>query len=169
MLIGLWLSREDEIRRRASEPPEEYTEYFMNQFSLLDINDEGGIKYRLQADEMTYLSSNIAELSRPKLRVLSERNATWSLEAEQGRIEYGSVFFFGGDVNIEQQRLQQDILFVRTRDVTFDAAVNIVATDQHVQLKSGNNAVEAVGMRYDIEHQQVYLLSNVRGQYFARP
>jgi len=141
-------------------------DYFFEDFVVTSMNSQGQPKHRLKGDRMVhYPDDNTTEIEQPELDLYKNAKPVWRINAEHGLISAeGDQVLMGGEVRIKRHgSRQQDVVYVRTRDVLIRPDEKYAETDQLVVITSGNTKVKAVGMRAYIEEGRIELLSKVEG------
>ncbi len=162
------LQREDKGEQPLSDDAAPVMDYFLSDFVITVMDENGRPKHRLQGVSLThYVETDYAELVRPHLKIYQEAGGAMLLDAELAKVyQGGESILLQGEVKILQQNQnQQSDMDMYTRDVWFYADKNVAETSAMVTIRDGIGITRAKGMRLDARAGTVHLLAAVRGEY----
>ena len=167
--LSWWLQRSAEPgSQQAFEQMQHGPDYYMDEFELTSLNLDGKPAYKLYADNMKHYShDDSATLERPHLVVFRDEGEFWDIRAEFGQVLDGgeSVLLKGEVIILRVTPTNAEALQVYTSDLTVRPHAKYVETAEAVKIKDDSGVTTAVGMRADLNHRRVELLSKVRGVY----
>ncbi|QKT02910.1 LPS export ABC transporter periplasmic protein LptC [Ectothiorhodospiraceae bacterium 2226] len=173
LLTGLWLWFDQ--RGPAPTGPRDGPEgpaYTVENFSAVSLDASGRADYRLEAEHMAhYRAQNALDLTQPSVLVYREHGAPWHLRAERGWVlEDEDRVYLHGRVTLHRAAFDQEpAVDLETHEVVLQPRARLAATDEALDMRRGEERVQAVGMRADLESGRLELLHEVRGVYHAAP
>ncbi len=170
VFIGNRLSEEGvkQVDRRLAPRQAVELDYFMNDFTISQLDETGQLKHRLQATQLNHFSAEEpTRLEQPQLEVFDGDRVVWRINAEQGEInQQQDEVVLQGAVRLRQQR-RDGTLQLATSQLRIQPGEGRADTDQAVTLTRGASRIDAVGMQLEQEGRRLVLLSQVRGYYEA--
>ncbi|MEJ2379683.1 MAG: LPS export ABC transporter periplasmic protein LptC [Gammaproteobacteria bacterium] len=169
VMLGWWL--QEQITRPpqpAASRAERAPDYYLDDFTLIDMNRQGQPRSRLSAERMThYAYDDHAELTQPRLLFYPHGGAPWHVRAERGRVsDNNKLVDLLGPVHIERPASTDNRpVTVDTRDLAVYPADSYATSKAHTVIRSQASMLEGVGMRVWFTQQRLELLSQVRGSY----
>lgn len=161
-----WLSRQTEQAHRAAETrPAHTVDYFLSQFSAIDMDESGHPRHRLDAAYMAHFpDDDTSELTAPRVTVFRPQAEPWRIQAARGRVEGGGdLIYLQGEVQL--QRSGEDALELTTDDMRIWPDRQYAETDAPLTVTSARGTIEAVGMHGYLGEERLELLSGVKGTY----
>lgn len=143
-------------------------DYYLVNFTLTTMGDNGIPKHQLSADNMShYPDDDTARLENPHLVIYRNDTDTWDIRAEHGLVmDEGQSVMLQGEVFIEQVSTDSDRnLEITTRDLDVKTNEEFASTEQAIIIKDRYGVTEAVGMYADLKGRQLKLISQVHGKY----
>lgn len=137
-----------------------------------EYDDDGQLKSIFEAKESRYFQVNTkrrshkdyAELTEPKLTLLSANAPPWFITADQGKTkENGEIIHLWGNVHIWQKDTLGQISELTTPYLVVKPEQQYAETDKPVMIISAGSKTNAVGMKAFLQQDTIKLLSNVRG------
>jgi len=168
--LVIWITDTTQTALRAPPVAKHEPDYYMEKFKLTITDPQGVPRQWLEADKMLHYVDRTAELTAPLLRAVQANKGEWRVRALLGSVESDQQINLTGDVTVEYHASQSvaSALSLRTDQLRVNLADNTGATDGSVTMEQANARVSAVGLRFDLNQQQMHLLANVRGQYAAQ-
>ena len=165
--LVIWITDTTQTALRAPPVAKHEPDYYMEKFKLTITDPQGVPRQWLEADKMLHYVDHTAELTAPLLRAVQANKGEWRVRALHGSVESDQQINLTGDVTVEYHASQSvaSALSLRTDQLRVNLADNTGATDGPVTMEQANARVSAVGLRFDLNQQQMHLLANVRGQY----
>lgn len=143
-------------------------DYYLVNFTLTTMDDNGNPKHKLSADNMYhYPDDDTANLENPRLVVYQDERDSWEIRADSGLVsEEGKSVFLQGDVFANRLNSQPDHgLEIITRDLTIKPEEETASTEQAIIIKDRYGVTEGVGMHANLKERRFQLMSQVKGNY----
>ena len=143
-------------------------DYYLVNFTLTTMDDNGNPKHQLSADNMYhYPDDDTASLENPRLVVYQNDIDSWEIRADSGLVsEEGNSVFLQGDVFVNRLNSQPDHgLEIITRDLTIKPEEETASTEQAIIIKDHYGVTEGVGMHANLKERRLQLMSQVKGNY----
>jgi len=166
--LSWWLSSTGPSLKPRVEKQRHDPDYYLVNFTLTTMGDDGSRKHQLSADNMFhYPDDDTASLENPHLVIFHDDADSWDIRAEHGLVsEAGKSVMLQGDVFIEQISTRSDQgMQIITRDVSVKTEEEFASTEQPITIKDRYGVTEAIGMRADLKEHRLQLMSQVRGNY----
>jgi len=167
--FSLWVVWYIAIDSNMEKPYNPYTpnEYVRN-VNVTVMNGEGHWAYRFYSPSaLHYPDKNRTTFSQPVLKLYQENAPEWQAAAKQGEAFYGNTeIHLWGNVILSQPKGNHN---VSTQVMTQSAIVypdsrTVTSQDKIIALRP-DATVSSVGMKLDVIHQTLELLSQVHGIY----
>lgn len=149
-------------------PSNHQTDFYLRSATIRQYDTQGQLDSTLYSDTVDhYPGRSLAELSKPVVKFYKDGQLSWTITSLSG------IVYDGGDqVNFSQRVVinsddQQAILM--TPFLTAYPNRRFAETDKPVTLLNPKGFTRAIGMTANLEHKQINLLNQVRGQYNAVP
>lgn len=150
--------------------PLTYDAYATGVTSVL-YNASGQIEYTLDATSQVHYLDNTTELQTPYVRLYQASGALWNIMASSGRIHAAE----NGDA-IQRLDLQESVELFQIDEFGRRMSLNTdflsvfpdtqsMSTDREVTLTTDSLKQTAIGMRADLEQDQLTFFGQVRGRY----
>ena len=155
-----------QVDKRLAAEPEVQQDYYLNDFSVTALDEQGQPQHRLQASQLNHFSNGVqTELHQPTLEVYQQGKVEWRVVAERGEFnpEQDEVLL-QGKVKLHQHSGTAP-LQLTTSSLRIQPQQRRAETDQPVTLIQARNRIDAIGMRIEQQGQRLLLLSEVRGKY----
>ena len=146
---------------------EHFPDYFMENFTITSMNENGQAAYILKARKLEHFADDdSAELIEPVIQFHQEKG-DWNISANRARfIGDENVIYLFDEVQIERNANdQQGPLNISTDYLLIDTDSQIAETNRAAQIKTRNAELTTVGMVFDNRQGILRLLSSVRGSY----
>ena len=143
-------------------------DYYLVNFELTTMDDNGIPKHKLSADNLYHYPDNdTATLERPYMVIYDDGADSWEIRAEHGLVsEGGKSVLLEGEVFINQlDALPERGVEIITSNLNIKPEDEFASTDQHITIKDYNGTTEAVGMQANLKERRLQLMSQVRGSY----
>lgn len=146
-----------------------FPDYFMENFTLTNMDKTGKPSYILRASKMLhYADDNSSELQQPRIQFLSDKG-DWTITAD-----YALILQDGQQIqlknNVQLSRIaseQQTPLTIDTDNLSINTRSEIARTDSLAQVTSKGLSMSSNGLVYDNRKGTLQLLSKVKGVYEA--
>ncbi|MCW8955363.1 MAG: LPS export ABC transporter periplasmic protein LptC [Gammaproteobacteria bacterium] len=146
---------------------EHFPDYFMENFTLTNMDEKGQPSYILRATKMLHFSdNNSSELEQPRIHFLGEKG-DWTVTAEQALIlEDSNQIQLKTNVKLNRNAsAQQTPLAIDTEYLSINTLTEIVETHTLTQINSEGVSMTSTGLVYDNRNKILKLLSEVKGIY----
>ena len=166
--LGNWLTEEGvkQVDKRLAPEGKVQKDYYLTDFSVTALNDQGLPQHRLQAQQLNHFTNGeLTRLQQPELMIFKQNKIEWQVVAERGEIslQQDEVLLLG-KVRL-QQPSEHEPLQLTTSALHIQPERGSASTDQPVTLTQANTQITAIGMKIDQESQRLTLHSQVRGHY----
>jgi lipopolysaccharide export system protein LptC len=141
-------------------------DYYLNDFSLSAMDEQGHLQHRLQAKQLSHFTAGEkTELQQPELMVFKQDKVAWQVVAERGEINQrqDDILLLGG-VQLNQLTGNEP-LRLTTSSLHILPKQGRANTNQPITLTQAGKRIDAIGMEIEREGQRLLLLSQVRGRY----
>jgi len=165
-LITLWL--QDAFKETPLVPKtkqKHFPDYFMEDFSVTQLNEQGIPAYVLRAARVQHYSdNNSSEITAPHVE-MHDQQGNWSIVAERAVI-FGNtdIIHLYDQVKIRREKsAQREELTIDTSYLEIDTQKKIAETDRPAHISTGSMELDSQGMVFDGTRDILKLTSNVRG------
>ena len=142
-------------------------DFVITQVNSQQFDEQGQLKYTLQAKELQHYPNGIALLKEPQLELSDSEQAIWRINAKTGEVN-DSTQQASLDQQVKISQPNKTNLHpwqLTTKHLSIDLDHTLVETDQPVYLTDALGQLEAQGMRSHLSTHQIDLLAQVRGRY----
>jgi lipopolysaccharide export system protein LptC len=175
-MIGLaswhFVNQKDELNQNTTAQQPHVPQYFVRNLYTTSMGTDGLPERQVETINMVqYLDDETTELESPSYNFFRREGAPWHVKAEQGWLSSdGELALLSGRVTIfrpAQEKLPS--LKMVTSDLRVQPENNYLETDNHVNVKSGKDVIDAVGMQAWMgEPGRIKFLSEVKANYVPR-
>lgn len=154
---------DDEVS--LSDLPRHDPDYYMNNFSALNMEENGKAKNRLFAEYMAhYPDDDTIELINPRLEIFRENKLPVHVVAEKGWVTTDNeVILLSGNVKLWQDNIEGEReLEVTSSDVKILTEQQYAETEKYTTFTSPKLSANAVGVRAYFHENKLELLNNVQ-------
>ncbi len=158
------LNQEGSVKKKTDE---QFPDYFMDNFSITEMNLQGLPEYRINAVKMLhYADDDRAELDKPLLE-LTQPGSNVTLKASRAvYFQHENMVYLYDNVIIHRQpSALQSELFIYTDYLKLDAQTYIAETDLAVEIITPQAKINSIGMILDNTQGTLKLKSKVKGNY----
>lgn len=161
----LMLSNEGE--KKTLEPPELSLAFYLDTAELIGTGPKGEIVYRVWTEKAVQSTSDeTITMDGVRMEYSPADGMPWELRANSGAIaDNVRVIQLSGDVVATGIEDEQNVVTIRTQELNMDPATREASTDGEVTVDHNGNILNALGMRANLESNQVKLLADVNGQF----
>jgi len=148
---------------------ERFPDYFMENFSITNLNLQGQPETLLQAKKMLhYADDDSAELELPTVKINHEDN-TISLRADRAIFykQQNLLHLYDNVIIHRSASKTQSELFIYTEYLKIDTATHIAETDKAAKVKTPEAELNSMGLIFDNLKGTLTLPSKVKGIYEA--
>jgi LPS export ABC transporter protein LptC len=170
-VFSWWVARD---RSEPSSTPMERLDTRLNyalwNFNAQLLDKNGALKLQMEAPILrNNASSQVGTVENPRIRIQLEEDE-WYISADSAIItaDREHVSLVGTVDLLRQNRLSNDTLEIRTRDVLLNVTPRTASTDAHVTIAQNSDKLEAVGMKLDMKTNSYELLDKVHA-FYATP
>ncbi|MDH5446911.1 MAG: LPS export ABC transporter periplasmic protein LptC [Gammaproteobacteria bacterium] len=143
-------------------------DYFFEGFDATARDKLGNINYRLEAQQLEHFPYNYSmRLEKPYIEVFNKLERPWQTWAEKGTFyENRRLMTLTGKVRIHRAANNGDkAITLLTDSITMDMKRKIAKTSADVEITSGEDVLNATGMKIDLKTGHIELQSKVKGKY----
>lgn len=165
-LITLWL--QDAFKETPLAPKikqKHFPDYFMEDFSVTQMNEQGVPAYVLRAARVQHYSDdNSSEIIAPHVE-MRDPQGDWSVAAGRA-VVFGDtdIIHLYDQVKIRREKsAQRDELAIDTSYLKIDAQKKLAETDQPAHISTSSMELDSQGMVFDGARDILKLTSSVRG------
>ena len=139
-------------------------DYYMENFTTLNMDRDGTLKNRLRAEQMThYPDDNTTELIRPMMEIPRDDSPPVNIVADKGWVTAdNTVILLSGNVNLWQNDAAGNKkLEIITNDVRILVNEDYAETDKPSTFINKDTTVKGTGVKAYLKEGRVKLLHNV--------
>ncbi|MCK5718337.1 MAG: LPS export ABC transporter periplasmic protein LptC [Thiomargarita sp.] len=145
-------------------------DYTMENFTSIQMDEQGYVKSHLMADKMLYYPDKSTELTAPVITFYKNTQATWIVQSERGKISAdGQQAWLLGHTVAEKQvnsdNSEPQAIKIISQDVTIQLNTEYAETNAPTTIISSNGEIKGVGMQLSLPKEQIKLFSKVQGKY----
>ncbi len=164
-----WLLK---VLEQESRIPSEIQAAFVPDYAMVDFvstatNESGQIEYQLQAHLLKHYPLIDTELEQPYLVFYQNGQPLWYVHAKQARVSVdGTTVYMPGKVWLWRYAAQaSDWLHLIGHNMLVKPAEAYAESHAPVTVLTTHGITHSTGLKMFMRHQQVHLLSHVRGSY----
>lgn len=149
------------------EKDEHFPDYFMENFTLTNMDITGKPSYILRASKMQHYSdNNSSELEQPRIQFLGEKS-DWSITAEHALIlENDNQIQLRNNVQLSRNAsAEQAPMTIDTEYLSINTSTEVAETQYLAQVSSKGLSMTSKGLVYDSRNGILKLVSEVKGVY----
>ena len=145
-------------------PNENSPDFIAKDISMVQFDEKGMAKSKLQAQEFKHYSDDRISMIEPRAISVAPNEQITKASARTGRSDDGGeTFVFEGDVRIVREANEKTPLTqIETQNVTVHPESNLIETDAYVVMTSGQDRMEGEGLVFDNVEQTIELKKNVK-------
>lgn len=170
-LLTLWLRQAAEyVPENGRSVGDNEPEAIVQNLSIVRLDSRGLAQYSMSASRMLHFPrDNAMALEKPRFEKNDKDGIKTTITANRGRItKDGEEAFFYGEVLLNRSATpRQPALQAKTEFLHIIPNKDLVRSDRHVTITSGNSSLSGVGMEIDKAKGQISLQSQVKGSYHA--
>ena len=142
-------------------------DYFMRDLEVLVQDHQGAIKHKLLASELAYFPHpSHTQFEDPMVAVYRDNQVAWLISAERGSLSNQKLDFDDGVMLHRGENAGATTLQMQTEAMAIDLASKQAWSDGQVRVwQAGLGEMQGVGMRIDLNENQLQLQSQVRVRY----
>lgn len=174
VVLGITLFTSWLLRNLGESPLERGTaasrepDYFFDGVVATARAKDGSITYRLEANQLKHIPYNYSmKMDKPYIEIFNNKDAPWQTWAESGVFyENRRLMTLDGKVRIHRAASETTkTVTLLTESLSLDMEKKIAKTSAKVQITSGEDVLNAKGMKVDLATGHVELQSRVQGKY----
>lgn len=146
---------------------EHFPDYFMENFTITNMDETGKPAYILTAKHMQHFADDDStEITQPVIE-FKEADGDWSISAQRANFTGNSnIIHLYDDVKIRRSPTTKlKPLFIDTTYLKIDTKSKIAETDKLAHLRTQDFELDTLGMVFDNNQGILKLKSNVKGIY----
>jgi len=151
----------------TAKKDEHFPDYFMENFTITNMNKQGQPAYILQAEKMEHFADDDStNIYQPRLQFKDE-NGGWSITAQKAQIlRDKNIIHLYEKVNVLRLASKtRGPLSIETEYLSINTESKIAQTDKLAHLKTENLQLDTHGLIFDNRPGILKLKSNVKGNY----
>ncbi len=171
-LLSFWLERTARDTSEPSSPNRHDADYSVERFTITDYGVDGAPVSTLSAVKMVhYPGDDTTVLAAPQLVQTRPARPRLVLSADRGTLSRdGADVYLNDNVLLVREPTDQvSEARMRTSYLHLDRARQLATSDREVQVEEPGRTLAGRGMEYDNAARRLTLLSQVRGNFEARP
>jgi lipopolysaccharide export system protein LptC len=141
---------------------------FVNNFEVIVMNAEGHREYHFTSPHLLHYAENDrTTFTLPHLLLYEDNAPPWTLNATQGEAIHGQTqITLLGNVTMTQPKGSANLpTDIKTEKAVIYSKEKLITTDQFISAIQPNASAQGVGMKLDMNHHTLDLLSQVKGTY----
>ena len=140
-------------------------DYFIENLSAENYNKDGSLSQQIDAARAThYPDTDTTILQEPSIVVHENQAPQWGIRASEGTLRKNQQLNLNGNVLIVPMS-KGNTLSLSTESLDVDLSKHIADTNDEVLIESDTTELQAIGMKLDLDAQQAYFKSQVRGKH----
>lgn len=160
----------EEIPGTTKEKVRHTPDYFLKNFTATTMNDKGKTAYQVKARHLEhYPDDDSMKLQQPLFSFYSNNKKIWTAQANRAQIlNSNEIIHLSGNVILKQivhSKTKSQPIHLNAEQLTIETERNIAHTKSKIQLKKGQNYIQASGMRADLNKNKIEFLANTRSHY----
>ena len=171
-ILSLWFQEDGKQQLKdIAQPGERLPDYFMENFSVTNMDDAGQVNYLLNASKMYHFADDdSAELEHPLIKLI-QNNESVSLQATRAVFQKNkNIVHLYDNVIIHRQPAQQkNELFIYTDYLKIDTLSKVAENTHPSRVKTAQAELNTVGILIDNMQGKLVLKSQVKGVYKNAP
>ena len=168
-LLTLWLRHAAEQLPESARPTDDKEpDAIVKNLSIVRLGSSGVAQYSMSASRMLQFSrDNSTVLEMPRFEKNDDDGVKTTITASRGRIatDGKEAFFYGNVLLNRSSSARQAALQARTEFLHILPGKDLIRTDRHVTITSGNSSLSGIGMEINKAKGQISLQSQVKGSY----
>ncbi len=167
-VISIWF--QDLFKEPTSiikEKDEHFPDYFMENFTITQMNDKGQATYVLQAGRLQHFADDdSSEIELPVIHFHDDKG-DWSIAAQRAVILTDkNIIHLYDQVQVRRNSSEnRDSLEIDTDYLRIDTDLKIAETDRPAHVKTQELDLDTLGILFDNRQGILKLKSRVRGRY----
>ncbi len=143
-------------------------DYYLSDFTLLNINPDGTMRYRVEGKNLIHQQSTGAtQIFTPLLQARSKSGDITTLVAQQASQEAsnGPIMLIADVIIEKNSNNKNQTIKLQSSDVTYNPTTKVIRSDKKVALISDNAYLQGVGFISQLDDQEIRILSNVQAKF----
>ncbi len=142
------------------------SDYYLEQFSTRKFDGSGNIEYEVTGQTLAhYPIDDRSEITQPSV-VLHRDAVQWTIGSKIGQLlKNPSVFTLQGDVVLKRESTNNEVLTIRTEEISILTDENEVKTDKPIEIVAETWQLSAIGLQSSLNEGKLNLLSSVTGRF----
>jgi lipopolysaccharide export system protein LptC len=171
-ILSLWFQEGDKQQREdIGLPSERLPDYFMDNFSVTNLDESGQVNYILYAAKMFHFADDdSAELEQPVIK-FKQNDQSYTLQATRAIYQKSeNLVHLHDKVIIHRESAQQkNELFIYTDYLKVDTMSKVAENNHPSRIKTPQAELNAIGLLLDNSQAKLILKSQVKGVYKNAP
>jgi len=147
------------------------SDYYLENFTTRKFDVNGMLQYRVTGESLLHFpEDDRSEITAPTVIMLRE-GIRWDITSQLGELRRKpDRFTLSGDVKLEREGQNADIVTIRTNQLAVHTESNEVSTDQPIEVIADGWQLRSVGLQSRIDEGKLIFTSEVIGHYdVAKP
>ena len=163
-----WWMRLQDADRQSRGLPEAHSEYTLDNFDLLVMDQQGLPSFQVEARRLEKSPADGSVLlQQPTLYLFENGNKTWRIDARSAWISQdGEELLLKGNVLMRKGQNRNEIL-VRAQDLRIFPQQKLAQSSESVHISHAGTVMAGVGLKARLDLELFELLSEVKGRYEA--
>ena len=142
------------------------SDYYLEEFSTRKFDGSGNIEYEVTGQTLAhYPIDDRSEITQPSV-VLHRDAVQWTIDSKIGQLlKNPSVFTLQGDVVLKRESTSNEVLTIRTEEISILTDENEVKTDKPIEIVAETWQLSAIGLQSSLNEGKLNLLSSVTGRF----
>ena len=153
--------------KETLEPPELSLAFYLSDAELTGTGRNGEVVYQVWTAKAAQSTSDDS-ISMDRVRMVYEppEGIPWTLRADGGSIPASQrIIKLNGDVIATAGENSESKMIIRTQQMDIDPVAREARSTREVAIDYNGRILNAIGMRADLERNQLKLLADVNGQF----
>ena len=151
----------------ADKKDEHFPDYFMDNFSVTNMNQQGEPVYTLQASRLEHFADDDStDIFNPIIQ-FKDVQGGWSISAKKAQIlkDQNIIHLYQNVIVKRAASSPQGLLIINTDYLKINTKTKIAETDKLAHIQTQNLELNTQGIVFDNEQGILKLKSNIKGSY----
>ncbi len=168
-VLTTWYTRQTAPEREVLAPAH-VPDYFLRHFTITRLDPDGEPQDRLSADYLVHFADDdTAELEQPEITLFQEDGPPWRIESATAHIDRpADQTWMRGNVIVQRSGPTIEDTEMVTDHLLLHPEANTAETDARVTITRPSSRMTGIGMKADLNRDEIALLSEVRGEHVSR-
>lgn len=144
-------------------------DYFLKNFTATTMDNKGKPAYQIKAQHLEhYPDDDSMKLQQPLFSFYKNNIKTWTAQANEALIiQNNEKIYLTGQVILKKVSPDKNsaLMILTAEQLTIEPEKNLAYTKTKINLQKGDNTIQAIGMRADMNKNRIEFLSKTRSHY----